>query len=459
MTDLLNLIQTARQGIDRLPQRRHLKPENIERWLTAMATREPDRLLWHVTRLSGIGGSEVGRLVANRRNETSNFGSARRLVMEKLMIVLPDPPTPYMSRGIETEDLHRAKFLRDWSAVRDVAAIETLTKARGPLPFMRYSPDDVILLPQDDNRRILLDYKSPTSANEEDLIGFEYECQLNYGDLIGRHAGLHFDNGLLSRLNWADWTCTCNWVDLSDTLQEEITEAAHHYWTNCVLTGDLPPLPAPPEAKFTTPPEVIQRLTSVSAQIVALDQTAKCMLDEVDVLKKELAVVTAAGDVGAKATIFAHDFTVGEKLVEDRLRDALIAAGLDVDAELERLSVATAWDVDAMVAALTQDGAEVAGFVKARAIDIAAVKARLAELDIQPTVVFDYPVACKKKGNTKKHPEPHAVKEHFAVVGAGVKGQVLATVAEMTQPKPEIADDEPIVDMEMDDAPEAMVVG
>lgn len=452
----LELIVKARQVIERLPQRQHIRLENIERWLSVMSEREPERLLWHATRLSGIGGSEIGKLVANRRNLVSNFGSARRLVMEKLLIVLPDAPNAYMARGIETEDMHRVKFLVDWNARQDTEAITVLSNARGPLPYMRYSPDDAVRLP--DNSRVLVDYKSPSKADDPDQFDFNYNCQINMGDVIAKQVGLHFDRGLLSRLNWAEWVCTCNWVELDPVLQEEITDTAHFYWTQCVLKGDLPPLPSPPEAKFETAAEVIRHLHTTSAQIVAIDETMRALKARGDVLKAEFAVVAATGDPGAKATIYAHDFTVGEQLVEDRLRDVLITKGLDVDVEMAALMEPVAYDVPAILSALQAGGGETDGFVTSRKINIEAVRLRIAELEVAPNLVFDYPVGVKKKGSLKKHPAPLALQQQYVAHGNKVCAEVCAAVTEAVAPR--VQDDTLAADLELiEESGDAMVMG
>lgn len=197
--------------INTLPQRALIPPERIAKWIDTMAMREPERLVWHATRQSGFSGSEVGTLVENIRGRRAHFGSARKLVMQKLFMMTPDMPNEHMMRGIEMEDMHRVKFMKLWNATRDVAAYDALSNARGRYPFLRYSPDDVVII---QGNRVLVDYKSPSNVADEEEYDFDYQCQINLGADIMNHIGMPPSHGLLSRLSWTEWRCVDVWVQI-----------------------------------------------------------------------------------------------------------------------------------------------------------------------------------------------------------------------------------------------------
>lgn len=97
-----NPIQDALRA---LPQFPHIRRDDAARWLEAMTRRDPKRLMWHLERLrAGFGGSEIGTLILDALGRSGPFTSARELVNEKLMRILPQSTTHQMRKGIWLEE-------------------------------------------------------------------------------------------------------------------------------------------------------------------------------------------------------------------------------------------------------------------------------------------------------------------------------------------------------------------
>jgi hypothetical protein len=478
----------ARQIIDALPQRMHLSERNIEFFLAQMWAREPERLTWHALRLGGFGGSEYGTIVSNYRGKSATFGSARKLVMQKLLMILPDAPKPPMIRGIQTEDMHREMFLKHWEAERDLEAITALTAATGRYAFIRYSPDDVVQLVDratNARHRILVDYKSPTKIEDENEIHFDYECQINGGASILEKLNLPVSYGLLSRLDWQNWACTTNWVEIRPELQEEIVDACHHYWTQYLLKGEPPPL----VNQGTGPIELLSdeqaRIKYLSATIVGLDEASELLREQREQAVADLKRLDRKFDMpGMKSIVFGHTITVGEVLNEERLEAALQSANVKLDDVRHDLAVNIEYDLDAMVvrlhdlpsvdrpivddlegpvtystakvlAAFEDQGLSPAEFMISGRLDPVAVKARLGELGVPASEAFDYPFNAKKRVKLEKDKLVAPLKSGLATLAEKMRDQLLAEVENYVV-KPEMP--QPVLDPIQPPGPAAIEV-
>ena len=241
--DLVEQERRMREIIDGLPQREHLGEVDISLWVREVLRIDPERGAWHATRLSGIGGSEIGVLVRNYAGERADhLESARSIVERKLLKRLPDPPTPAMARGIENEDLHAQRLYKMLGVRRDEASYAALARGRGPRAWMRYSPDDVVIAVGEVGALpILLDYKAPTEVDQEARISIQYAAQLHMGAIIAAHNGIELGGLMLSQYDWKNWTLKNDDVAYRPDLARLLVEAGDHYWNDFVLRGQVPP--------------------------------------------------------------------------------------------------------------------------------------------------------------------------------------------------------------------------
>lgn len=422
----------ARAIIEKLPQRSLIPNARIDKWLEAMARREPERLVWHALRQSGFSGSEVGTLVANRRGFRAHFGSARKLVMQKLFMMTPDFPNEHMERGIETEDLHRIKFMKLWNAERDLQAYDKLTHSRGRYDFLRYSPDDVVTI---QGHRVLVDYKSPSDVSEETVYDFDYQCQINLGADIMSLNGVPATYGMLSRLCWKDWKCVGTWVEINPVLQEEIIDSAHHYWTRHVLAGEAPDFVQQHKpAEFGE--EDMNAIRLLSAQVVALDEVKSRLEEERDRLNDGMRTIAKKSQATGKASVFSHNLKSYEEVNRVHFVDVIQTLGMDPDEEIQKVSVPAKYDEEKILAALTERGIDLNPFVKLSILDIEKVKARLTELNVDVETVIDINYDIRKTNNKK--PEVMSFKPIFKAAAVEVQRHLTETaLREMGVEQPE----------------------
>jgi len=240
----------------------------VEQWLADVARADPQRLLWHARRLRGFGGSETGTLVANRRGAPGDFGESARHVIERKLLLAPvRRPTADQRRGLDMEPLIQHHFMTQFASLdarRDEAAYQAIATGVGPLPYLRYSPDDVAVL---GGRRYLIDYKSPTQVDLMDdgsaPVMFGYGVQLHTGRLVAQQQGVPIDGMLLVQWDIKRWMPVVTEVEHDPALGEEIVEACRFY-RDVYWTRGVPPPP------FDRPAFDLQRLPAETSRQIAV---------------------------------------------------------------------------------------------------------------------------------------------------------------------------------------------
>lgn len=238
-------ISAARRVIEALPQYELVK-DRVDGWLEEVQRIDPERIDWHAIRLTGFGGSEIGALVLDS-------DSARSVVLEKLLLSLPESPAPGVRRETVMEPIHRIEFLAKYGLRQDRDALRLLSDAQRARPWIRHSPDDVCLT--EGGKRILVGYKSPSELSKEEK--FEHKAQLHLGLLIGEQIGIDFDGMVMSEMGWGAWKTNDFFVERDEELIGRILDAGNYYWDSCVLKGEAPSLVMP----FSS---VVQKMDRVS---------------------------------------------------------------------------------------------------------------------------------------------------------------------------------------------------
>lgn len=236
--------------LDQLPQRDAIDLADANQWIDYVIAHMPHEASWHMTRAGGIGGSEIGGLVRNFLGHRADFMfSAHDWAMEKLLKAPPTPTTPAMRRGTEYEETHRSRFYRQFGTNRDVVAFKKLANAKGTRAWMRYSPDDLVVLPRQSMEtsagevpvqgRYLADYKAPTSVDDAEAVSFQYTTQLHQGAILCAEQNIQINGAILSQFDWANWRLRNDFVPIRSELCDLIRETGDHYWA-CVLRGEIP---------------------------------------------------------------------------------------------------------------------------------------------------------------------------------------------------------------------------
>lgn len=237
--------------IDQLPQRDVIEMDDINQWVKYMLHVMPNEALWHVTRLTGIGGSEVGALVKNFLGHPADFMfSAHDWAELKLLRRHPEPSGGALKRGHDIEPIHRSYFHSMYSMSRDNLAYNTLNQSHAKeRPWLRYSADDLVVVTKPvmvdfdedileiEKGRFLIDYKSPTTISKN--LPFQYACQLHQGAIIAEDSGIDLSATILSQWDWQNWKPHNQLVPISHELKDLIKRAGDYYW-DMVLNGQVP---------------------------------------------------------------------------------------------------------------------------------------------------------------------------------------------------------------------------
>lgn len=278
--------------VDALPQRDLIEVSDARQWIGRVVDLHGEQAIWHAIRLNGFGGSEIGVLVRNQHGvRADHMASAHDIVLGKLMRKIPDETNEHMTRGHENEEPHSRKFYKKYGAHRDLEAFGILSKAQGSLPWMRYSPDEVAMLPSSvlavtrpmaaerPMSRWLIDYKAPSKVEEDAEIHFQYGCQLAQGAILCEENGVEIHGLMLSQFDWAGWRLKDDVVEVGEELKHLVRDAGNWAW-NCVMTKQVPPYVRTPvladsEGFVAKHVDLAERLANVSALSKAADARAQ----------------------------------------------------------------------------------------------------------------------------------------------------------------------------------------
>lgn len=224
--------------VAKLPQGRFIRDANALEWLKGARQDPFHNIGWHFSRLTGLGGSEVGTLVMNRRGEFDHLTNARKIVAGKLMMVPPVATESKMTRGNVMEPHTQALSLSQLKAKQRPDLVRAIRMARDPEhPWLRVRPDDVLEIA---GLIYPTDYKAPGTPSADGSVHFGYECQTNiYDHLLHLETGNRSDGLLLIELDYQEWCVQAIEVAKDLDLQREILAAGDHAW-ECVLKGELP---------------------------------------------------------------------------------------------------------------------------------------------------------------------------------------------------------------------------
>ncbi|WP_231365830.1 MULTISPECIES: YqaJ viral recombinase family protein [unclassified Thioalkalivibrio] len=280
---------TAERLIDALPQRPHIRDEDVARWLDAVRRRDPGREVWHTDRLFGIGGSEIGNFVLHSRGAFA-FDHPRNIIQSKLLMRAPSPSNPDTERGTDLEPIIGKKFLELSGGTRDTEALRHLENYDGPkrASWMRSNLDDIVVI---DGKRYIPDYKAPGPGRaemyKEKGAPLDYSCQLHQYRMCCEDAGIPIDGLLLVPFSMNEWTPLPLEIAHDPNLDSEIVAVGDHYWNECVLKGFIPPYREPDEDPDPVEiPDELRELAVRFAQARALEEEGK---DRAATLKTKMA--------------------------------------------------------------------------------------------------------------------------------------------------------------------------
>jgi len=203
---------------------------------------------WHLRRMSGFGGSEIGTIVAYSRGENGDFTTARNIICGKLAIALPDEETYHMARGTRAELWLRRMYHEMVGGQSDEAALKKLSSFRpdGAYYWQIGSPDDIVTV---NGKNHMPDYKAPTIASLTDTreqgVSFGYKCQLHHYWMLAFQAGLVTKDSplpiFLAPFDMDNFQMLRMPLPIEREVIADIRKVGTQMWNDFVMKGVLPP--------------------------------------------------------------------------------------------------------------------------------------------------------------------------------------------------------------------------
>jgi len=363
--------------IDALPQRELILESDARTWVDGVVGEFGELAIWHATRAGGFGGSQIGALVKNFMGERADHeASAHDIVAGALLRKLPDETNGHMRRGIAMEPQHRRWFYEKYGCKRDEEGFAALSKSVGPRPWMRYSPDELALMPfEGTSKRVLIDFKAPSEVDPAARIAFQYSCQLHMGRQVLVHNGFEVDGLMLSQFDWKNWQLKDDVVPYVAELDQLILDAGDHYWSY-VMRGEVPAYVRKP--RLEAEDQLAQELRGMTIRLAGLKAMATVIGGHIEALEAVIKPVVGKYRLGrSKAVCEGLTFSgsdrfdrteVLEKLPEEVFQ-ALPLAG----------NATKAYDEKALLKALREAGVDTKRFAKPANVDSDALYDALIE--------------------------------------------------------------------------------
>ncbi len=230
-----------------LPQRPFINDVDADAWVDSVISREPERADWHIDRLFGIGGSEIGTLLAADDGLFHPFSTARDITAAKLLSKTLEPANGDMARGTACEpmarDLYRAMVAaRGGHPREDLLAAIAAADNDPDHPWLIGNPDDIV---EENGKVYIIDYKVPMPdqiAHYDDTgVPFYYAAQLHHYRAIATRLGIHIDGLRLGSMNFKAWNIDERDIPYDQNLHDRIMASGDRYWNDYVLKGRLAP--------------------------------------------------------------------------------------------------------------------------------------------------------------------------------------------------------------------------
>jgi predicted phage-related endonuclease len=334
-----------------LPQKSALKDKHVQRWLdrtmqTAFDRMElehgegnatvkdvHDHVFWHVRRASGIGGSEAGTVLKHYRGKRGTFGDAHNLVLEKLLILSPQPSSEEMARGVRAEPWVQRMYHEQHNVEShpDLKKLKNFRWDRRPASVG--TPDDIVVHTQGElaGKKRCLDYKAPSaqvvSDYEENGISLDYRCQVHHYAILQLASGSKFDVMSIEVFDPRSFKIMSFNVDFDLEFAKEIADGCHRLWHENVMMGVVPDAPSTDVLDVKD-----KALVDLGVQAAFL----KVLIEDLTKRQKDLLErITTMGSVWHDSAVGKMELAVAalnrkRSWDEDKLRDIAEAAEVDL---------------------------------------------------------------------------------------------------------------------------------
>lgn len=326
---------SAIEIFQQLPQFQHLTEEKVNAFISHVNSYEPERLLdFHIPRLGGIGGSEIGEVIGEFMDNRSRFGCRRTVVQSKLLLEFPEKPTYHTLRGNINEPVIR-RFFREQSGgdAQDEILQQLGERRHSKFSWLVGRPDELIYI---GNKLYLVDYKCPSPGFESDYdrdgVPFGYQAQLHHYDMLLQDNGIEVDGILLVAMDAVKpGVLEIYEVEKRPALYEAIADIGNETWNDFVLTGILPPWP-PFEAKpETLDPDLHKDITSLMDELALVNSMDSELKKRQESIKNNLGILVPKSGINTTSAHGVMNLGFNSGLSEEVLLARSNALGIDTD--------------------------------------------------------------------------------------------------------------------------------
>jgi hypothetical protein len=373
--------------VPKLPQFRHIREDDALAWREQVLAIDPMRFRWHFRRLFGIGGSEIGEIVAHGMDEPCQFQTPREIALSKLMRRAPSPQDPILRRGVLMEPVIRQVFHEDFDVKpldQERFAIESYRDTTHP--WMRGNLDDFVRY---EGVPTIADYKAPGNPRGE--VPLLYVCQLHhYGHLYIRSMAAAGHKVAPPRLvnvrfHYRSGCAQPHEVPWSEEIHTAVLEAGDGFWRG-VLNGEVPEWTARTEPDLDLDPAEqaqLMRLEDHLLRALLLREAAESARTTIGDQMRSLVTRDGARLVkGFKPDLTGLTMGVRRSVDEERY-PRLLAEYPGVEREL--VAFTKKWDAEAMAERLAELGEDPQRY-RIREPDPERVLAACAKRGIAPAV-------------------------------------------------------------------------
>jgi len=393
--------QFVNEVVPTLPQGKHIKEQDAREWHASVMRYDPERLGWHIARLKGLGGSDVGEIAAWKLGVFNVFKTPRDIIDEKLLRRPIEPPNNNMRRGTYLEPIIQRIFLEDYQAQSRTDLIEIINKQQDPKhPWLRGNVDDVVEI---GGLVFVVDYKAPTEAHDEAPL--QYAAQVHqYGHLLELGAGERPYSHLIAPFDYANGSVAAIEVPFDQQIMDAVLEGGDEIW-NHVLSGTYPEFVQTKAEDLSYQDDELERIGQLEEEFIRYKLLADAATDKHKALAKELEqAINKQGEFfikGQKLPLEVLSGSARQKLDEEKTQAILMQAGVKPD---EFQVVGKKLDEDKVISALSETfGQENVESFYAREFDLDKVLEFCKDKGIAPPVVETLSVSLRasKKGLDK----------------------------------------------------------
>lgn len=309
-----------------LPQGGRIQADDAIAWYRSVLENDESRFFWHVDRLKGIGGSDMGEIAAWKLGVPALFKTPKEIIDAKLMKTPLEPQNAAMRRGSLLEPIIQQIFLEDFKATTRKDLIFAIDNASFPEhPWLRGNVDDVVQFNTGDV--YVVDYKCPGEPPHGETP-LQYAAQIHqYNYILRRMVPSLTETGLLvAYYDHPEGAVKPVEVAYDPAIETAVIEGGDEIWAH-VLAGTYPVIEPYKKSDLQYDEEAKTRIAKLEEEFVRLKLVADAAYGELKVVQEELSnALSNHGKFtmkGQKVPLDVLGLTVRQNLNEETLRTIL----------------------------------------------------------------------------------------------------------------------------------------